>query len=248
MSYQVKEQGETFPEHVNITSKGVNLYTNEYMTDMENRLAVVHSCKGLSCCIFVADKAFGQKKTTTSNVGELSRTKLLSRVFKEVKGLRASRHHTSVNYKRKRKSNVFEDLLRSQEIAHKVPQANHQSMVKPWYKPQNTSVYKGVSWHKRDKRYAARIRYGGKSKHIGNYKEELRAAIEVDRAVLLTKKPETKKLNFSNNIERGIAEVILNEIRSSEKSKKISMLYKSSKSKDLNGYPNRLPELINYVG
>jgi|TARA_Y100000034_G_C6768225_1_gene342575 hypothetical protein len=34
----------------------------------------------------------------------------------------------------------------------------------------NTSGYKGVSWHKRDKRWRTAIRIGGKKKHLGHFK------------------------------------------------------------------------------
>ncbi|MHB1641795.1 MAG: AP2 domain-containing protein [Acidithiobacillus sp.] len=33
----------------------------------------------------------------------------------------------------------------------------------------NTSGYKGVSWHKRDQKWTANIRFGGKKKHLGNF-------------------------------------------------------------------------------
>ena len=49
-------------------------------------------------------------------------------------------------------------------------------------KPQGgTSKYKGVSWNKRERRWQARIESSGKTIHIGNFTNELKAAEAYDR-------------------------------------------------------------------
>jgi hypothetical protein len=45
-----------------------------------------------------------------------------------------------------------------------------------------TSQYKGVSWHRRDKKWHARIRINGKRKHLGRFADELAAARAYDAA------------------------------------------------------------------
>ena len=42
------------------------------------------------------------------------------------------------------------------------------------------SKYKGVGWHKKDKRWRARIKINGKTIFIGNFKDEVDAAIAYD--------------------------------------------------------------------
>ena len=42
-------------------------------------------------------------------------------------------------------------------------------------KANSTNSLKGVRWHKRDKRWVARIGHGGKSTHLGTYESELEA-------------------------------------------------------------------------
>jgi len=43
-----------------------------------------------------------------------------------------------------------------------------------------SSKYRGVSWHRRDKSWTARIWNNGKSEHLGTFSTELRAALSVD--------------------------------------------------------------------
>jgi hypothetical protein len=43
-----------------------------------------------------------------------------------------------------------------------------------------TSKFVGVSWHKRDRKWTARIRHGGKSQSLGEFRDELEAARAVD--------------------------------------------------------------------
>ena len=45
-----------------------------------------------------------------------------------------------------------------------------------------SSKYKGVSFRKRTKKWDAKIRYDGKNKHIGSFKDEIEAAKAYDEA------------------------------------------------------------------
>ena len=45
---------------------------------------------------------------------------------------------------------------------------------------QNRSMYRGISWHKGDKRWRARIKINGKSIHLGNFKNPINAAKRYD--------------------------------------------------------------------
>ncbi len=45
-----------------------------------------------------------------------------------------------------------------------------------------SSQYKGVSWHKRDKKFYAAIKLNGKAKHLGSFFNEREAALAYDAA------------------------------------------------------------------
>jgi hypothetical protein len=47
-----------------------------------------------------------------------------------------------------------------------------------------TSAFKGVRWHKRDRKWHARIQVDGKTKHLGNFTDEIAAAAAYDAAAL----------------------------------------------------------------
>jgi len=47
-----------------------------------------------------------------------------------------------------------------------------------------TSIYKGVSWHKRVNKWIARIKHNNKDIHLGCFSSEQKAAISYDRAAL----------------------------------------------------------------
>lgn len=161
-------------------------------------------------------------------------------VFKQLRRNRQSRHHTSLKYRRRKSRSKRKTP--SIVLPVELPQTSTYKIKKPWYKASNTSVYKGVSWHKRDKKYAARFRFDGKSKHIGNYKEEIRAAIEVDRAVLGTTVPCYEKLNFATNVERQMIETMLYHHQKHSISSD-SFIFSNNLSKDFNGYPNNFGEV-----
>jgi len=59
-------------------------------------------------------------------------------------------------------------------------------------KSTNTSGYRGVSWHKRDKVWAAGIGLNGKRKYIGSFATPLEAAIAYDRFVIENNLEHTK--------------------------------------------------------
>lgn len=71
-----------------------------------------------------------------------------------------------------------------------------------------SSRYKGVSWHKRDRCYMARVWVDGTSKHVGSYQQEMRAALAVDYTLLSMGK-DASHLNFPLQLERDIAASIL---------------------------------------
>ena len=66
-----------------------------------------------------------------------------------------------------------------------------------------SSKYKGVSWHNRNNSYIARIWYNGKSKHLGVFRNEVAAALAVDKATLEMHGLHAKKLNFPDAGERA---------------------------------------------
>ena len=64
-------------------------------------------------------------------------------------------------------------------------------------KPQRrSSRYKGVSWHKHDHAYVARVWANGRSEHIGMFKSELAAAVAVDKRLIELHGKEYAGLNF----------------------------------------------------
>lgn len=102
-----------------------------------------------------------------------------------------------------------------------------------------SSIYKGVSWHKRDECYMARVWVDAASKHIGSYKQEMKAAIEVDKALKKLGRDKTH-MNFSSNLERDIALSIL-------KNNETTTADTSSGSVDNNGFPNTIEIILTNV-
>lgn len=72
---------------------------------------------------------------------------------------------------------------RSQNMANSGPRANGRS------------PYKGVSWHKRDRRWCASIMVVGHKRHLGNFDSERAAALAYDRAAFAAW-GEFSRLNF----------------------------------------------------
>lgn len=60
----------------------------------------------------------------------------------------------------------------------------------------NTSGYKGVSWHKGVKKWTAQIRCSGKGRHIGYYADPISAARAYDREAIRLFGRENSILNF----------------------------------------------------
>ncbi len=56
------------------------------------------------------------------------------------------------------------------------PATNSQNTANRLKKPGGSSVYKGVTWDKRDWRWRAAIRINGKTKHLGSFTDEADAA------------------------------------------------------------------------
>jgi hypothetical protein len=67
----------------------------------------------------------------------------------------------------------------------------------------SSSKYRGVSWHKRDKAWVARVWHNNKSEHVGVYMSEERAAIAVDMQLIQYKGvKDAEPLNFPDPVER----------------------------------------------
>jgi hypothetical protein len=67
----------------------------------------------------------------------------------------------------------------------------------------SSSKYRGVSWHKRDKAWVARVWHNNKSEHVGVYTSEERAAIAVDMQLIQYKGvKDAAPLNFPDPVER----------------------------------------------
>jgi hypothetical protein len=60
----------------------------------------------------------------------------------------------------------------------------------------SSSIYKGVCWWKRDKRWGVSIRFNGKRQHLGYFDSETKAAKAYDKAAL-KHFGEFARLNFS---------------------------------------------------
>jgi len=73
--------------------------------------------------------------------------------------------------------------------------------------PKQSSAYKGVSWHKRDRRWTARAWVDRRTVHLGAYSSEDLAAVVVDLKLIQNyRKDPTKtrppRLNFANDKDR----------------------------------------------
>lgn len=64
------------------------------------------------------------------------------------------------------------------------------------------SKYKGISWHKKNKRWFAKIVINGKNKHLGSFKSSKEAAIAYDNSARFLF-GEYARLNFPKNGERS---------------------------------------------
>ena len=88
--------------------------------------------------------------------------------------------------------------------------ANGNNFVELGNKHKQSSKYRGVSWHKRDKGFVARVWRNGQAKHLGIFSNEVAAALAVDKALLAIHGPHAKKLNFpKRNQPKGLLETTL---------------------------------------
>jgi len=69
-------------------------------------------------------------------------------------------------------------------------------------KPSKKSKYRGVSWHKRDRRWLARLWTNHQSQYLGSYSSEVCAALAVDLKVIECVGNDNKRLNFPIPEER----------------------------------------------
>ncbi len=60
----------------------------------------------------------------------------------------------------------------------------------------NSSGFRGVSWHEGDKKWRARVNYEGKTHYIGNFDSKINAAIEYNNFIIENELPHT--LNIIN--------------------------------------------------
>eukprot|EP00516_Mucochytrium_quahogii_P000954 CAMPEP_0203749198 /NCGR_PEP_ID=MMETSP0098-20131031/3844_1 /ASSEMBLY_ACC=CAM_ASM_000208 /TAXON_ID=96639 /ORGANISM=" , Strain NY0313808BC1" /LENGTH=276 /DNA_ID=CAMNT_0050638185 /DNA_START=240 /DNA_END=1070 /DNA_ORIENTATION=+ len=65
-----------------------------------------------------------------------------------------------------------------------------------------SSTFRGVSWHKRDRAWVARIWNNGKSEHLGTFHSEERAAVAVDMKAIEYFGSHGAGLNFPDEAER----------------------------------------------
>ena len=59
------------------------------------------------------------------------------------------------------------------------------------------SRFRGVTWHKKDKKWQAAIKCRGVSRHLGHFRSEVEAALAYDRFVF--KLPFKKETNFDED-------------------------------------------------
>lgn len=80
---------------------------------------------------------------------------------------------------------------------------NQQNQMNRRSQKGSSSNYKGVSWHKRAKKWMSQICISGKHIYIGIFTSEIQAALAYDsEAIKLC--GEFAKLNFPNNIDKNI--------------------------------------------
>lgn len=60
-----------------------------------------------------------------------------------------------------------------------IQENNHNQQIHKNFN--KTSIYKGVSWHKKNKIWVCYIRFQGKRIHIGCFKDELQAAVSYNK-------------------------------------------------------------------
>lgn len=115
---------------------------------------------------------------------------------------RRNQHVQILNGKRKLKTIMMHRLIMERVIGRElkrreiIDHVNHDSLdncrenlriVSTRQNMQNqkvkkTSKYPGVSWHKRDKKWHAQIKIGGKVKHLGYFTDEREAAKAYEKA------------------------------------------------------------------
>lgn len=87
------------------------------------------------------------------------------------------------------KSGVFVDHINRNPFDNRkenLRACTHQQNMFNQAPPKNkTSKYKGVHWHKRDNRWVSSIRFNDKLFHLGNFKDEIDAALYYDVAAQL---------------------------------------------------------------
>jgi len=95
-----------------------------------------------------------------------------------------------------------------------------------------TSQYRGVSWHKRDRRWFARLWCDQKTRFIGSYRSEQRAALAVDEAEIQLSGRAARKLNFPDPDDRDRLRKKFDkedkEEREREEAKKVARIAKTT--------------------
>mmetsp|Transcript_2577 Transcript_2577/g.4988 ORF Transcript_2577/g.4988 Transcript_2577/m.4988 type:complete len:1002 (+) Transcript_2577:273-3278(+) len=87
-------------------------------------------------------------------------------------------------------------------------------------RPQNIgSKFRGVSWHKRDRRWLARLWVNYKIKYLGSFLSEERAALAVDDEAIASIGPDAHRLNFASEEER---EALREKFRKEDEAQKLA--------------------------
>lgn len=110
-----------------------------------------------------------------------------------------------------------------------------------------SSIYKGVSYHKRDECYMARVWENSKPKHIGSFKSELLAAVAVDRKLEILGRDESF-FNFANNLERDLAcEIVKLYEKSPDNFEFNTEEEEIILKRDKNDYPNCVEQILRHI-
>ena len=75
--------------------------------------------------------------------------------------------------------NTFDDRIENLRLATRAQNGANKSKQKG-----TSSEYKGVCWHKRDKKWRAQIKVNGKTIHLGYFADEMDAASAYDEAAM----------------------------------------------------------------